>query len=186
MLSSDGYDLQYFLVCSLGALTFLEVESRTDASTGVTSQNPISPGFSLSPAPIDLRNAFYCHERISGRSYLSYWSGSDGRYRSYTWTSGSTPLVTELTGVDGRIEAALTTGQILVFDEGICTVYDGVGKKQFDFPLGALRFCYERDDGGTFKLYFSLAYWLFGRDEKSDQLYVDVFSIQTTSLANLK
>ena len=80
----------------------------------------------------------------------------------------------------------LTNGQLLGFDEGVCTVYSEAGKKLFDFPLGNLKFCYEVTDGFAGTLYFSLAYWLFGREEKADQLYVEVYSIPTSSLSSLK
>ena len=88
----------------------------------------------------------------------------------------------------GRIDAVLTNGQLLAFDDGVCTVYTPAGKKLYEFPLGGLKFCYEQWDpvDGRFELYFSLAYWLFGREEKSDQLYVKVYSIPTSSLSSLK
>jgi len=62
------------------------------------------------------------------------------------------------------------------------------GSKLYKFPLGGLKFCYEQWDpvDSRFELYFSLAYWLWGREERSDQLYVKVYSIPTTSLAGLK
>jgi hypothetical protein len=94
--------------------------------------------------------------------------------------------IQQLTGVKGCIGAVLTNGQLLSFDDGVCTVYNDAGKKLFDFPLGSLKFCYEWTDGSTSTLYFSLAYWLFGRDEKSDQLYVEVYAIPTNNLASLK
>jgi len=184
------YDLQYFLGYSLGAGSFFEVEAHTDAANGVVGLSEISPpaDFLLSPPlPSDLRNLFYGHELTSDTSYLSYPTGSG--YRSFSWDSSSAPIgLTELTGIDGRIGAVLTNGQLLSFADGICTVHSYDGKKLFDFPLGALRFCYEQWDPVDlrYELYFSLAYWLWGRDEKSDQLYVEVYSIPTTSLASLK
>jgi hypothetical protein len=57
--------------------------------------------------------------------------------------------------------------------------------------MGGLKFCYERWDGTSpttpeNKVYFSLAYWLWGRDEKADQLYVELYAVPTAGLAGLK
>ena len=193
-----GFDVQYFLgyAIDLGYETYVEVKFNTNASSGidVATIATISSDFTLSPLPPDLRNVFYGHADSTNLSYLSYWSAAEGKYKSYSWTPtllapppADPPDLKPLPGIRGRIDAVLSDGRLLSFDGGVCTVYGPAGFKLFDFPLGGLKFCYERQDSldGQFKLYFSLAYWQYGRDEKPDQLYVEVYAIPTANLRNL-
>ena len=92
-----------------------------------------------------------------------------------------------LSGVKGRIDAVLTTGKLLSFENGACTVYSAAGKKLYRFPLGGLRFCYERWDSAAleFKLYFSLAYWKFADKDGQDELFLEVYALPTADLADL-
>jgi hypothetical protein len=94
--------------------------------------------------------------------------------------------VTELAGIDQRVDAVLTSGQLLSFSDNSCTVYGPEGWRLYKFPMGALKFCYEGIDAGIPKLYFSLAYWQYGRDEKADLLFVEVYAIPTANLRDLK
>jgi hypothetical protein len=151
--------------------------------TGLEALNsPIA--ISLSPLPSGLLNAFYCHANNTGLSYLSYWTGS--KYRTCSWYSASAPTgVTELSGLDGRVDAVLSSGLLLSFADNSCTVYDAEGRKLYKFPMGGLKFCYESIDAGTPTLYFSLAYWQFGKDEKADELYVEVYALPTANLRDL-
>jgi hypothetical protein len=185
--ASYSYDKQYFLGCASTG-DYFEVESITNAASGTAVaglsalNSPIA--ISLSPLPSGLHNAFYCHASNTGRSYLSYWTGA--KYRTYSWYSASAPSgVTELTGLDTRVEAVLSSGQLLGFADNSCTVYDAEGRKLYKFPMGGLKFCYESIAAGTATLYFSLAYWQFGRDEKADELYVEVYAIPTANLRDL-
>ncbi len=186
------YDMQYFLGYAVETGTYIEIECRTDLSAGVTARTTLSSDFTLSPLPPDLRNVFYGHV-MSGQSYLSYWSASEGKYKSYSWTPttlGPPPMdptdLKLLSGIQGRIDAVLSNGHLLSFEGNQCTAYGPAGNKLYDFPLGGLKFCYERQAAdGQYKLYFSLAYWLYGYDEKPDKLYVEVYAIPTANLANL-
>jgi hypothetical protein len=190
--NAAAYDLQYFLGYASPGGTYIEFECQTSESTGVQIPPPtISPDFTLSPLPADLRNVFYCHEKNSGLSYLSYWSDAGREYRSYSWVSSTVDVtgVKALPGIKGRIDAVLSSGELLSFQDGACTVYNGDGSKLYRFPLGGLRFCYERWDPDPidpkFKLYFSLAYWLYGSDEVDDRLFVEVYAIPTADLKDL-
>ncbi len=197
MADPSTFDMQYFLAYGLETGTYVEFKSQTNESSGVVSPTVMYSDFTLSPLPPDLRNVFYGRADSIGLSYLSYWSASEGKYKSYSWslpTLGPPPVdppnLKLLSGVKGRIDAVLTSGQLLSFEDNGCTVYDSAGNKLFDFPLGGLKFCYERWDPSSvppqFKLYFSLAYWLYGRDEKADQLYVEVYAIPTANLSSLR
>jgi hypothetical protein len=195
MDSAATGDLQYFLGYATDVGSYIEIECPTSDGLGLElpALGTISSDFTLSPLPPDLRNVFYGHAKSTGLSYLSYWSSASGRYLTYSWTpttySGMDPSDLKLlSGVKGRIDAVLSNGQLLSFDGGACTVYGPAGLKLFAFPLGGLKFCYERYTGSTpdtATLYFSLAYWLYGRDEKPDQLYVEVYAIPTANLRDL-
>jgi hypothetical protein len=188
--STGGSDAQFFLG-SLGVGAYYEFSCQTNTTDGLT-YNAVGLATSLGSVPDDLSNAFYAHDPILNKSYLSYPSGSSYVSYSWIWDENATAIEAsdfrQLTGVKGRIEAVLNNGQFLAFDDNTCRVYSDAGAKVCDFPLGGLKFCYERWDpvDPQFKLYFSLAYWLWGRDEKSDQLYVEVYAIPTDSLATLR
>jgi hypothetical protein len=185
---ADFDDLQYVLVKGSGGL-YSEVECETDEANGANIIVEIGPiGFALDSLPTTLQNAFYGHDPNTDTSYLSYWSGSERAYKSYSWTSFTAPAgFKALPGIKGPINAVLTNGQLLSFKDGACTVYNGDGSKLYRFPQGGLRFCYERYDtaAAKFKLYFSLAYWLYGSDEVDDRLFVEVYAIPTADLKDL-
>jgi hypothetical protein len=189
--STAGADLQYFL-CYSGPGIYKEAQCSTNTGSGVSLGTP-GPTNGLGLVPDDLTNAFYCHDPAADKSYLSYWSDSAREYRSYSWTWDTDyPAIAptdfrELPDIKGRIDAVLTSGQLLSFKNGACTVYSSAGKKLYRFPLGGLKFCYERYDAGTPKLYFSLAYWLYAPPDssESDRLYIEVYAIPTADLADL-
>jgi len=189
--STTGTDPLYFLGYGGGASSYYECAGQTSISgfaSIVTGPGTILGGL----VPLGLSSAFYFHDPLHDKSYLSYPSGSGYVSCSWTWDTDNAATAASgfqrLSGIDGPIDAVLSTGQLLSFENGRCTVYSEAGAKLYDFPLGSLKFCYERWDpvDGRFELFFSLAYWLWGRDEKSDQLYVEVYSIPTTSLSSLK
>jgi hypothetical protein len=185
--STSGSDLQFFLA-GQGSSYYFEYGAQTDTADGFT-YNSSGLATDLGPVPDGLTNAFYVHDPVLDRSYLSYWSGSSYVTYAWAWDHEATAIAAsgfqQLTGVKGRIEAVLSNGQILAIDEGVCKVYGPVGNKLYKFPLGSLKFCYERYDSGTPTLYFSLAYWQYGSEEKPDQLHVEVYAIPTANLANL-
>ncbi len=189
--AAAGSDLQFFLgTDAMG--TFKELAYTTSATAGIVAY---SAGTMViyGPLPVDLTNAFYVHDPDPGRnkSYLSYPSGSSYISYSWTWNHNATGVdasgFQQLAGIDGRIEAVLTTGQFLAFAKGACTVYGPAGNKLYKFPMGGLKFCFERWDSteSRYKLYFSLAYWLYGQEEKADRLYIEVYAIPSDSLGKL-
>ena len=190
--AAAGSDFQFFLGTD-GVGVFREFAYTTSATAGIVAYSTGTIAI-YGPLPVGLTNAFYVHDPDPGRnrSYLSYPSGSSYISYAWTWNHNATGVdasgFQQLAGIDGRIEAVLATGQLLAFGDGACTVYTPAGSKLYKFPLGGLKFCYEQWDpvDSRFELYFSLAYWLWGREERSDQLYVKVYSIPTTSLSSLK
>jgi hypothetical protein len=187
-----GSDPQFFLGYSSGATAYYEFAGQTDA---------VGPGFTLGSTglpttlggqvPSGLSSAFYAHDPLLDRSYLSYRTGSSYATCAWTWNHDNPGIdasgFQQLAGVKGRVEAVLNNGLFLAMDKAACAVYQPSGQKLYDFPLGGLRFCFERWDFGEnrYKVYFSLAYWIYGRNDKPDQLYVEVYALPSDSLNRL-
>lgn len=177
-----GADPQYFL-CQLDSTgLFTEVKANTDTILGVTYSGVVRGDMDLA-LPAEMNNAFYFYNPVNNTSYLSYYSRADKKYKNYSWQSSAT--LTELAGIKWRIDAVLSSQELLSFDSSACYVYDQAGNRQYSFPLGGLRFVYEKWDSaaGANKLYFTLPVWAWG--EAGDQLYLNVYSILTTELAAL-
>ena len=86
-----------------------------------------------------------------------------------------------------RIDAVLSSQELLSFENGACTVYDRNGNELYSFPLGGLHFCYEKWTAppGEYRLYFSLPTWIYGYEGSGDQLILSVYSLPTKSLRAL-
>jgi hypothetical protein len=190
--STAGSNLQYFLCKSLPSGPWVEVECTVTEGGAVINSGGVPVDLAVLPA--SLKSVFYSRyhdiDPAKDRGYLSYWSDSAREYKSYSWTSLTAPAdLKALPGIKGRIDAVLTSGRLLSFQDGACTVYNGDGSKLYRFPLGGLRFCYERWDPDPidpkFKLYFSLSYWLYGSEEVDDRLFVEVYAIPTADLKDL-
>jgi len=115
----------------------------------------------------------------SGLRFLSVWNGS--KFVNYRWDDG---LSAASLPFDGRIEALLSTDELLVVDEDAAIVYSPAGQREYFFPLGSLRFAYETYRDGTPTLLFSLVYWnqAAGSD---DEFYINVYSLPTARLSTL-
>ncbi len=76
-------------------------------------------------------------------SYLSVPSGSS--YEGYRWSRATGPEspIPVSTSISGRIEAVLSSGDVLARDGDTGIVYGADGRKKFDFPMGSLHFAHE-------------------------------------------
>jgi hypothetical protein len=187
--TTSGSDLQFFL--AVQSTSYAEYSATTDTADGfgtlLSSGLPLAAGL----LPGGLTDAFYAHDPVLDRSYLSYLSGSS--YLTFAWTWNHEATIDPpggfqpLTGVKGRVEAVLNNGQLLTLDKGTGRVYNPAGGQLYEFPLGDLKFCFERWDSGAgrYLAYFSLAYWIWGREDKSDELRIEVYAIPSDSLGKL-
>jgi hypothetical protein len=147
---------------------------------------PARQEMALPGLPAPRSGAFYYHRPVPpNTSYLSWYDSSAGVYRNYSWDEGLT--VRKLSSMIRRIDAVLSSGELLSFTYGICSVYDGKGNRKYGFPMGNLHFCFEKYDlaAGEYRLYFSLAYWIYGYQNGNDNLYIEVYSIPTAELETL-
>ncbi len=167
---------------------FGEVEADADPSKagGVGTPGTLTrPDMPMPSLPTPGSGAFYYHRPVApNTSYLSWYDSSTGDYRNYAWDD--TLTVRELTGMNRRIDALLSSGELLSLSNGVCSVHDAGGNWKYSFPMGSLHFCFERYDAtGAARLYFSLMYWSYGYQSGNDQMYITIYSLPTANLASL-
>ncbi|MGO9410881.1 MAG: hypothetical protein ACLQCB_09025 [Spirochaetia bacterium] len=111
---------------------------------------------------------------------IGYWSYPyNGEWSCYQFTTGSSTAQT-LPGVANRIDAVLTTGDLLSTQDGTLRLYDSTGSQQFSKPLNGLQFCYEEYIGSTPYVFFSLPLSL----QHNDWAF-NVYAIPTSSMRDL-
>ena len=96
----------------------------------------------------------YCVNQGYTLSYASQFTGSG--WACYRWTTGVSAAPVLLTDVVHRIDAILTTGDLLSTEGGILRLYDPNGSPVLGVALGGLQFCYEAYVGSTPYVFFSL------------------------------
>ena len=184
----DPSDEQAFLCKFDGSGLFAEVVYNTDPFNGIVAPFVLRDDLDFS-FPDELENGFYYRNLFTDISYLSYYSNTQRKYKNYSWGPGMPANLKPLVRMDRRIDAVLTTGQLLSFENNRCYVYNGEGEKQYDFLLGGLHFCYEieTDLTGIPRRYliFTLPAWLSLRDQE-DELYFNVYAFPTDMLSELQ
>jgi len=149
--------------------------------------NVLNPGTNVSFPPLPSLNSFlYYYNPIAGTNYAQVFSS--GKWVCYTWpdvpsTPASLPV---LTGVVHRIDAILSTGDLLSTEGGTLRLYDpnggkGAGAEVNAFDLGGLQFCYEAYIGSTPYVFFALP--LTGK--KSGEWIFQVFAVPTAGMRDL-
>jgi len=168
---------------------FLELRAYTPPSyanppSGLLTR-PGPSAYSLGTGmPFDgLRRGLYYYDpepsRAPERSYLSWYDQARAQWRCWTW-SGPVPFAaTELTGVANRVDAALTTGELLSTEGEMGRLYTRDGVLRTTFPLTGLRFIEESYVNGEARVLFSQYLYFNGRPS------FNVYSILTTDLDKL-
>jgi len=110
-------------------------------------------------------------------SYASFSSG--GSWICEQWPTGST-TATVMPGVTHRIDALLTTGDLLSTEGGVLRLYDPNGSLVLSVSLGGLQYCYEAYVGPTPYVFFSLPISLSHGDWD-----FRVYAIPTSSMRGL-
>ena len=184
---TDNYDDQVFFCRFEGSGRYAEVRYDTDPGSGLIAPIILSEDIEFT-FPDDFENAFYYHNGDTNISFLSYYSNTQRKYKNYSWET-VLPLLKPLVDMDRRIDAVLTTGQLLSFENNRCYVYNDQGKEQFDFLLGGLHFCYEIE----LDLYGApVSYLVFTLPARldlwaeEDELYFKVYLLPTDLLDELK
>jgi len=141
-----------------------------------------STGFSASITPITLPvplpgfppRALY-GLGPSGAAYASYFTGSS--WVCYLMTSSTSIL---LPGISSRIDAVLTSGDLLSTQDGTLRLYDSGGSLVSSMPLKGLQYCYETYVGPTPYVFFALPMAL-----QHGNWVFNLYAIPTSSLRSL-
>jgi hypothetical protein len=88
------------------------------------------------------------------RSYASYYNA--GQWACCWWKASGIAAATPLPGVTHRIDALLTSGDLLSTEDATLRMYDPDGLEVLSVGLRALQFCYEAYVGSTPYVFFSL------------------------------
>lgn len=177
-------DFHYFLCKIDGSGTYDEIEAPTDLTSGVDygAAAPIPTRINLPlTLPSDLENAFYYHHLVSGRSYVSTYSAVERKYKNYYWHDSG--LVKPMVKMDRRIDALLSTGDLLSFDDNRCYIYNSEGEKVSSFVLGGLHFAFEMFLVSEYAVFFTLPLWL--QNWNQEELFFRVYALPTSKLREL-
>jgi hypothetical protein len=185
--ADPSQDITYWLFKALGADNFREGNAPVTA-TGIVSlaglsTRPNAPYSLGATAPTGLLRALYYYDpepsRAPERSYLSWYDQGKARWRCWWW-SGMTPQAAELAGVDHRVDAVLTTGELFSAEGDTGRVFASDGTVRVMFPLPGMHFVEERFVNGTPRVLFSQ--YLFYNNSG----WVNIYSIATKDLDSLK
>ncbi len=131
------------------------------------------------PGTIDRVQYFY--DSATQRSYLSTYDAPPGQdtWRCWWWSDVTAGHGGELTGVDHRIDALLSTGELFSTQDDTGRVYGSDGTLLAEFPLAGLTFIDERIIGGVAKLIFSQSLSYNGQQR------FNIYSIPTANVKTL-
>jgi len=190
--SSLGFDMLHLLAWDPSTLYFFEVGVPVQASGFGGGTQPRAGG-PLSFIPVGsagINRCMYFYDenraadpgRLDNRSFASWYDTSSGSWVSYAWwesPTGSGNFSNMRLPVDHRLDALLSTGQLLSTEGGMGRLYDRDGNLRATFPLGNLVYIAEEYVGGVPRCYFSqcLVY--------DNRLHFNVYWIQTDQLGTL-
>ncbi len=179
-------DATYWL-CTTGTPDQYAEMGSFVSSSGVAAPftlptRPAGAGYPLgSEMPLGLTRAMYFYDpeptRAPQRSYLSWFDSANGRWRCWTWWAVNPWGGKELTSVDRRIDALLTTGELFSTEAETGWLFSSDGTLRTTFSLAGLRFIGESYVGGTALMLFSQGLYF------DNQAWFTVYSIPTKDLA---
>jgi len=125
-------------------------------------------------------NQFGDPARSPNRSFASWYDSSSSSWVSYAWwEQPAGTFFNKRLPIDHRLDALLSTGQLLSTEDGTGRLYDRDGNALATFPLGNLTYIAEEYVGGVPRCYFSqcLIY--------DHTLHFNVYWIRTDQLSTL-
>jgi hypothetical protein len=168
---------------------YLEIAGQVNAAALVMSATPRGLVWADLSAfiPNGLTRCMYFYDedpsRLPNRSFASWWDAGKGGWVSYAWweepTTGSGVYFRKQLPIDHRLDALLSTGQLLSMEDGTTRLYDRDGNLLATFALGALVFLGEEYVAGQARCYFSQALLY------EHTLHFNVYWIATDKLASL-
>jgi hypothetical protein len=126
--------------------------------------------------PTSNRSLYY-HDQAAN-NYAQYYTG--GQWVCYQWTDApTTPVI--LAGVTHRIDAVLSTGDLLSMEGGGLRLYDPSGSLLVSMPSGNLQFCYEAYIGALQYVFFTLT-----MKNPHGNFIFNTYAIPTSSMRSLR
>ena len=186
--SSPSFDMLHMLTWDPPTQSFVEAGCQLQASglTSVTLTRGSLP-YPLSFMPTGtsaINRCLYFYDdnpaadpaRLPNRSFASWYDTPSSSWVTYAWDSLS---VFKSLPVPHRLDALLSTGQLLSTEDGTGRLYDRDGNLLATFSLGNLVYVAEEYFGGVPRCYFSqcLVY--------ENQLHFNIYWIPTSQLATL-
>jgi hypothetical protein len=164
---STTSDTTFWLARDITYSDYAELSSPV-SSTPVTVSpiRTVSYHYALNFLPSDLTRVQYFHDmneagdadRLPLASFASWYDTTAGKWVCYRWaefpvSTGLYPYVR--LPIDHRIDALLSTGQLLSAEDGTGRLYGRDGTLLATFPMGSLRFMAEEYVGGVARTYFT-------------------------------
>jgi hypothetical protein len=184
-----GYDMAWNLTRAASTGLYVELGGQV-SSAGLA--NPMAPrGFApyaldFLPAGV-IRCMYYFDQNEAGdssrypaRSFASWWDEGAAGWKCRAWWEDAPGVITSKDlMIDHRVDALLSTGELLSTEDGTGRLYDRDGALLCSFPMGNLACIGERFVDGEARTYFSqcLIY--------DDTLHFNVYRIATRDLATL-
>lgn len=167
---------------TIGGSGYIEIScSMSTGALGTAAQlhSGVTAPYPLNFLPSGTGQFQYFYDIGANRSYASWWDTAGGGWRSVAWWDTSGAISSMSLPIDRRIDALLSTGELLSTEGGTGRLYRGDGSLDATFPLGNLVFIGEEYVGTAYRSYFSqcLRY--------DDALHFNVYWIQTDRLKNI-
>ena len=179
------YDVASWLVATAGQYQEMQVMLMTP-SIGGASQIRTGP-YTLAFLPAGLARVQYFYDvnsasdpsRSPNRSFASWFDAASGGWKCAAWWGITGTGDWEMLPVDHRVDALLTTGELLSVENGTGRLYSRDGALVATFPLGSLAFIGEEYVGGAARAYFSQCL------QNNNRLEFNVYWIATNKLKGL-
>ncbi len=153
-----------------------QVNDSTSIFPSTTGQALLAIDSALAQFLGTITRSLYYSDQTTGTSFASYFSGGQ-------WICLELNGPTIMTGITHRIDAILTTGDLLSTQGGTLRLYDtgGTGTQLYAISMDGLQFCYEAYIGSTPYVFFSLPISL----QNNDWAF-NIYAIPTSAMRSLK
>jgi hypothetical protein len=159
-----GNDVSYWLVYTAAGL-FQEMQlTLMPPSLASAVTNPNRTGsYALAFLPASNRIQYFYDinsaadpARAPNRSFASWYDAASGSWKCAAWWGTTGTGDWEMLPIDHRIDALLSTGELLSIEDGTGRLYSRDGALEASFPLGTLAFIGEEYIGSAAaRVYFS-------------------------------
>ncbi|MGA2977091.1 MAG: hypothetical protein ABSF77_17420 [Spirochaetia bacterium] len=188
-LANPAYDVTHWLVRESMGTDFIELRYlvQAPALSGASAVRGAA-AYPLPFVPSGINRCMYFYDenpagdaaRLPNRSFASWYDTAGARWISHAWWEDPVGTFHDAAlPIDHRIDALLSSGQLLSTEGGTGRLYDRDGDLLAAFPLGNLVYIGEEYVNGAARTYFSQCL-IF--DNKQ---HFQVYGIETSALSTL-